>query len=300
MVAAVDAVRSRDAGEPPAATATTELLERAPLAGQAALLGVRGELLLYGDGCSVERLELPSLVLDPIEGACWPRGTRSPSGEVVAVCRGETTEVYSTVGSFQNSHLGCTPAWQTGGTLTLSRHGEVVTPDGTVLIPSSELERAARRHPTVPDALTRVRALVDGIAWLSNTTAAVLLSIRVGGRLDRLGPLSAIAFFENGRLARTQPYFRVTRGRLGASPRGTYVTQTPDVILRRDGSQVSLPRQARDGHAFAWSEDERFLAIATPSAVTIVDVTSLARFDRIGSGLRSVTLPLSAQDLVWR
>ena len=209
MVAAVDAVRSRDAGEPPAATATTELLERAPLAGQAALLGVRGELLLYGDGCSVERLELPSLVLDPIEGACWPRGTRSPSGEVVAVCRGETTEVYSTVGSFQNSHLGCTPAWQTGGTLTLSRHGEVVTPDGTVLIPSSELERAARRHPTVSDALTRVRA-------------------------------------------------------------------------------------------FAWSEDERFLAIATPSAVTIVDVTSLARFDRIGSGLRSVTLPLSAQDLVWR
>ncbi len=198
-------------------------------------------------------LALPSLELDPQERVCWPRGTRSPSGGVVAVCRGETTEVYSTVGGFENSHRGCTPAWQPGGALTLARHGEVVTPDGTVLIPSSELERAARRHPTVPDLPVRVRALVDGIAWISNTAAAVLLSIRIGGRLDRLGPLSAIAFFENGHATSERPYLRDTGGQLDVSPRGTYVTMTPDVILRRDGSQVSLPPHLREAHDFAWS-----------------------------------------------
>ncbi len=46
--------------------------------------------------------------------------------------------------------------------------------------------------------------------------------------------------------------------------------------------------------------DERFVAIATPFAVTIVDVSSLARYDRIGSGLRSVTLPLRVTELAWR
>ena len=77
------------------------------------------------------------------------------------------------------------------------------------------------------------------------------------------------------------------------------MTKTPDVILRSDGSQVSLPPHVRDGHAFAWTADERFLAVATPFAVTILDVVSLERYDRIGSGLSSVTLPLRATELAF-
>lgn len=113
-------------------------------------------------------------------------------------------------------------------------------------------------------------------------------------------PLAAIAFFEDGRLTETQPYFRVTGGRLGASPRGTYVTQTPDVILRGDGTQVSLPRHLGIARDFAWSPDERFLVITGHTAVTVVEVPSLERYDRTGAGLRTVTLPQAAVASIWR
>jgi hypothetical protein len=190
--------------------------------------------------------------------------------------------------------------------LTTALEGEIVRfrncpgPDACTLIPRSELARAARRHPTVPDVAVRLRVLVDGVAWVSKTRAAVLLSIRIRGRLDSLGPLSALAFFEDGRLSRTTPYFRITGGAIGASPRGTYVTQTPDVILRADGSQLSLPPHLGVVRDFAWSPDERFLAIATRYAVVVVGVGSLERYDATGGGLRSVTIPQPAARLAWR
>ncbi len=168
------------------------------------------------------------------------------------------------------------------------------------LISQAELERAARRHPRVPDGPTRLRALIDGVAWLSPTRTAVSLSIRLGGRFEGLGPLGTIAFFEQGRLSDAQPYFRITGGTIAASVLGTYVTQTPDVILRRDGSQVTLPQHLRDVLGFAWSPDERFLALATRFAVEVVDVASLESNDSTGATLRSVTLPVSAQAVAWR
>lgn len=245
-------------------------------------------------------LELPSLEREPQEGVCSPRGTRSPNGELVAVCRGDETMVFYTEdGGLRNRYPGCAPAWRPDGTLTLSRARQVFTTEGTLLIAGAELERAARRHPTGP-ARAPLRVLVDGVAWLSNTRAAVLMSIRLAGRFAGMGPMAGIAFFENGRLARTQPYFRITGGRLGASPHGSYVTQTPDVILRPDGSQVSLPQHVRDARDFAWSPDERFLAIAGRLAVVLMDVRSLERYDRTGSGLRTVTLPQPAVGLGWR
>lgn len=175
----------------------------------------------------------------------------------------------------------------------------MVTEGGELLIAHAELVRAARRHPTSP-AVAPLRVLVDGVAWLSNARAAVLMSIRLVGGFAGMRPMAGIAFFEDGRLLETQPYFRVTGGRLGASPRGTYVTQTPDVILRRDGSQVNLPQHLRVVQAFAWSPDERFLALATRFAVMVVDVTSLERYDTTGGGLRSVTIPEPAAALRWR
>ena len=297
-MAAADAIRNRDSDERPAATTAVELAGRAALAAQATRLGVRGQLLLYGDRCTVEVLELPAL--ERREGrSCSPRGAVSPDGSAIARCIGDSVELQAVAGSAVETLVGCTPAWRPDGTLTFARANEVVRHGGKVLIPRTELERAARRHPTVPDIPIRLRALVDGIAWLSNTHAAVLLSIRIGGRLDRLGPLSAIAFFENGIDTPARPYLRDTGGQLSVSPRGTCVTKTPDVILRSDGSQVSLPPHVRDGHAFAWTADERFLAVATPFAVTILDVVSLERYDRIGSGLSSVTLPLRATELAF-
>ena len=173
-------------------------------------------------------------------------------------------------------------------------------PDGTLPIPRAELGRAARRHPKVPDRIRPLRALVDDIAWLTPREAAVAISIRLGGRFEGLGPLSTIAFFRDGRLRSTEGYFRITGRRLDASPRGSYVTQAPDVILRADGSQVSLPLYLRDARDFGWSADERWLAVAGAHAITVVDVASLERYDRTGSGLRSVTLPQAAARLAWR
>jgi hypothetical protein len=174
------------------------------------------------------------------------------------------------------------------------------SPDGRLLIPRAQLERAARRHPKVPDRIRPLRALVDDIAWLTPREAAVAISIRLGGRFEGLGPLSTIAFFRDGRLRSTEGYFRITGRRLDASPRGSYVTQAPDVILRADGSQVSLPLYLRDARHFAWSADERWLAVAGAYALTVVEVASLERYDATGGGLRSVTLPQTAARVDWR
>jgi hypothetical protein len=151
----------------------------------------------------------------------------------------------------------------------------------------------------VPEGIDRVRPLVDGIAWLSNERAAVSISVRLGGRFEGIGPVSLVAFFTGGRLDARTPYFRATGGALAASPRGSYVTLTPDVILRPDGSQVSLPPHFRVVRDFAWSPDERFLALATRFAVVVVPVASLERYDRTGGGLRSVTIPQPAAGLAW-
>ena len=307
VVAAVDAVRNRDSGEP-RATTTTELPEREALAEQASRLGIRGELLLYGDGCSIQVLELPSLDRRDHESTCSPRGAVSPDGAVVAVCSGDDTRIFSARdGGLRRQVPGCAPAWRPDGSLTVAHEREVVrfracsgpAPCHETMIPRSELERAARRHPAVPDVPIQLRVLVDGIAWISNTRAAVLLSIRIRGRLDGFD-LSAITFFENGLGTSARPYLRDTGGRLGVSPRGTFVTMIPDVILRSDGSRVSLPLHVRDAHTFAWSQNERFLAVATRFGITILDVASLDRFDTIGSGLRSVTLPVRVTELAWR
>ena len=270
---------------------------------------MKGRLAVRENECRVRVLPLPELERPYETGRCVPRGAVSPDRRLVARCDGERVEVVTELGRPARTLPGCAPAWRPDGILTLGYERAVVhfvDPCGAgpacarTLIGRSELERAARRHPKVPDPPMRVRALVDGITWLSTDRAAVLLSIRVGARLDSLGPLSAVAFFTDGRLEETPAYFRGTGGRLDASPRGTYVTMTPDVILRGDGSQVGLPQHLRDAVAYAWSRDERFLAVAGRFAVTIVDVSSLERYDRDGSGLRSVTLPVSALDLSWR
>jgi len=167
-------------------------------------------------------------------------------------------------------------------------------------IPRAQLERAARRHPKVPDRIGPLRTLVDEIAWQTPRDAAVAISIRLGSRFERLGPLSTIAFFRDGELRSTPGYFRITGGHLDASPQGSYVTQTPDVILRLDGSQVSLPPYLRDARDFSWSVDERWLAVAGAYAITVVDVASLEDYDAAGSDLRSVTLPQVAARVAWR
>jgi hypothetical protein len=305
----VDAIRGRQAEELPAPV-TIELENRNAFAVELADLGARGELALYGEGCHVQLLMLPSLKRTEALSGCVRRGAVSSDGSIVARCLGESTELFDqATGDLVRTLPGCAPAWQPDGTLTVAHQRAVVrffsachASDACIrtLIEERELERAARRHPTVPEHTGRLRVLVDGIAWLSQSEAAVLLSIRISSRLAGIGALSQIAFFESGRLVRTQSVFRHGSPGLAASPRGSYLTQAPNLVLRRAGTQVTLPPHLSDVHSFAWSEDERFLALATRFAVTVVDVASLERYDDRGSGLRSDTLPLSARDVAWR
>lgn len=252
---------------------------------------------------------LPSLEQTEDLGGCAPRGAASPDRSLVARCLGERTDLFEQDGGVLVRTLpGCAPAWRPDGVLTVAHEGGVVRflgecPAGAdctrTLIEPNELARAARRHPTMPRQSASVRVLVDGIAWLSPHRAAVQLSIR-GGRIAGIGALSEIAFFDDGRLAGTRPYFRMTGGRIAASTRGTYIAMAPDVLLRQDGTQVNLPQDLRDARDFAWSPDERTLAVATRFAVIVVDVASLERYDETGGGLRSVTLPMSVTELAWR
>jgi hypothetical protein len=307
-IAAVDAVR-RDAGEQPPA-ATTELAGRAEVAEQLARLGARGQLVVHDGACGETALSLPKLARRRSDLACARLGTVSPDGSLVARCLGDETEIFDRgTSQLVRAVPGCAPAWRPDGTLTVSHERAVVhfyaachAPNACIrtLIARSELERAARSHLTVPADPVRLRVLVDGIAWLSEARVAVLLSIRISGRLGGLGALSMIAFFENGRLSTARTYVRMAGGRLAASPRGSYVTQTPDVILRPDGSQVSLPPHLGIVQDFAWSPDEQLLALAGRYAIVVVDVASLERYDDTGGGLRSVTIPQPAARLAWR
>ncbi len=307
--AVVDGVRRHD--EPVRAAAATIAEDDTGRSDAAALLGAlgaRGELVLYDAGCGEHRLMLPSLAQRKADDC--RRGVESPDGASIASCVDARVDVQRTAAGEVRRLPGCAPAWRPDGTLTMAFEDEVVTyrpcagrgQCPQTLIDRAQLERAARRHPTVPDRPARLRAIVDGIAWLSDTRAAVTISIRLGGRFEGLGPLGATAFFDRGAFEPLTPYFRLTGGRLAVSPGSSYVTQTPDVILRSDGSELSLPQHLRGVRDFAWSPDERLLALATPFAVTIVDVGSLERYDRTGGGLRSVTLPLSqsAARLAWR
>jgi hypothetical protein len=302
-VAAVDAVRRDDPPQPPAAETGPQGREQP--ARQLSRLGVRGELVLHDGACRQAVLSLPTLVRRESPLTCAPTGARSRLGDLVARCVDGRIEVSSeTTGELEWFDRGCMPAWRPDGALTAVYGGQVVRlrPCASfpcIAIPLRELERAARLHPAVPDRSNRVRPLVDGVAWLADDRAAVAISPRIRG-LDP-GPISLVAFFRGGRIdPGAAEYQRATGGRIGVSSRGSYVTVTPDVILRPDGSVVSLPQQLRDVRAFAWSPDERFLALATRSTVVVVDVASLERYDRIGSGLRSVTLPASAAELTWR
>jgi hypothetical protein len=296
-------VRREDA--PQEGPARTEIASRGEVAEALAGLGARGELLLHDGACSEAVLALPGLERRESGLACPPTGARSPDGSLVARCVDERIEVLSAeTGELRWFDRGCIPAWRPDGSLTAAYAGQVVrlrpcAAFPCIMVPLPELERAARMHPRV-EGVREVRALVDGTAWLSNERVALNLSVRPIGPYDGLGPLNAIAFFTRGRLDATQLYLRSTGGRLAASPRGSYVTLTPDVILRPDGSQVSLPRHLREARSFAWSPDERHLALATRFSVVVVTVASLERYDATGGGLRSVTIPQVAADLTWR
>ena len=117
---------------------------------------------------------------------------------------------------------------------------------------------------------------VREVAWLGSRRFAAALA---GGSLT---------IWEGDRLLRV-----VARGSyrgLRASPTGRYfagIGEAGLAVFDAKGRRLDLP----EGHAVAWSPDERFAAVAGPSEVAIVPA---------GGGDPVARIPLSVADLDWQ
>jgi hypothetical protein len=323
LVAAVDAVRSDDPAEIPD-RARAEDEPDLPAAGLEAE-GIRG-ILYYSDpedDCRVHAVELPDLreVAPPKLRACrfelpfdpdpsWePRGAAwHPRDHLSAACSRGRVEVREQSGALVDEVDGCAPAWKPDGTLTVVRDGEVwgvQRPcDGGCerrLLPAVELSRVARSVRFAPRARRYLRsATAFEVAWLSDTRAAVLVRVRLRGRLRVLGPVSVLALYEGRRLLRATQYAGAIA--LRVSPRGTFVGVVEAgeriSIVGRNGRQLlgaaDLPSPST--RAVAWSPDELWTAIATRWSVFLLPTADI----EAGRQPRIVRLPLGARDLAWR
>jgi hypothetical protein len=206
----------------------------------------------------------------------------------------------------REAYEGCAPAFRPDGALTVARHGEVVAvaascpdtpPCEELQIPREALRRAAYRHPAMPrDDGEHTAVDVLDLAWLDGATAIVLLRVAVPGRPEEGARI--VAAFAKGRLTWARPA-RGLAGRVEPSPTGRYLAIPPWAVLRRDGSQVALPLGlVRNATAFAWSPDERWLAVATGTAVAVVRRADV----ELGRGRppSPIELPLVAWDVAWR
>lgn len=305
MLAAADAVRKSTEDEPPRDEPPAAVAERLAAA------GVSGELVLVGDeSCRRRTIALPTLAPAGNEPGCGLVHTVSPDGRYSAECGYTAASIRDRRTERTLYQLGACPvAWRPDGVLTgavgtrILRFG-APCPDRAAcaqpLIAAEELEVAARQHPNVPAPPVQLDVVsVDDLVWLTPTRAVLRLGVRVRGRLERLGSEPVVAFFESGRLVHTSSFFRDDTARLRPSPSGRYVALAPGIVLRRDGSEVSLPAHLVQARAVAWSPDERWLALAQRGNVVLVDVASLERYDAGGGSLRTLALPLVVRDLVW-
>jgi hypothetical protein len=297
VVAVVDAARSRDAVDPPADPPPTTGREDAGSAPADELeaQAIRG-ILYYSDpedDCRVHALALPTL-------------EAAPPSELRA-CRFELPPEPGT-GTVDGDDSST--ARKPDGTLTVIRKGEVWnTPCarsdaagcGQRLLATAELTEAAHAVPFVPTGPRHLRSVMAiRVAWFNETRAAVLVRVRLRGRLRVLGPVAVLAVYEGARLVRATQYAGAFDLRM--SPQRSFVgvveTGRRVTIVSRSGTQVlgaaDLPSPS--AHAVAWSPDERWVAVASRWSVYLLRMADLAA-DRQP---RIIRLPLVARDLAWR
>jgi hypothetical protein len=287
VAAIVDAVRPRPAPALDAAAAS-----------QLAELGVNGTLVYTSPDCGLRALSLPRLTpapppdgidvgceisLSPDGGHVAGRGARwSPDGIQYAICRGTRVDVVNAAGGpARGTFTGCAPAYRSDGMLTFARAGAIRQARfERILVPRSELDRAALRHPNVRFPAWIEQLHVRDLAWLSQDEVVALLEARVRGLPETS---AVIAAFVRGRLAWQKPYFG-RFDRLVVSSGGEVAPEP----LRRPFPFV--PPGVHPQGAFDWSPDGRRLAVATRASVFVVDVPSQ----------RLVRIPVTARDLAWR
>jgi hypothetical protein len=249
--------------------------------------GLQGTLIVAGPDCSVSALRLPTLVeQEPPQqpdcgGIAW-----SADGTISARCVRGTTTFGHTADGLLFRLRGCAPAWRPNGDVSVVRDGNLVVAPrhGGPRVYISRNAISSQISGQLPNSTSYELAEVQ---WLDQSTFAAILSGRQPWQ-------RAVAVFGQGALERVVPEFGQRISSLTASPHGNlgFAHNQPGrefVMLTRAGKEVPLPRIA-NARAIAWSPDERWVALMTPTT------TFIAR-----TGTRQVVrqIPVGGDALDW-
>lgn len=286
VVATVDALRGRDrdpeGGRGVATTSPAADLRRADVA------GVLYFTVRSGGGCRLRALALPSLQDTASFELEWCRFDVSPAGNVVAgpPCPGRTFEIRS-VDELSSGFQGCAPAWKPNGDLTFVRDGDVLMPEGDVLVE----DVAVFARSSFPDGS---RLYVREMAWLTETR--FVLVVRGTGVHPDLRDV--VVLVEDGS--------RLSGGELNAS-RVHVSRRAQQIFVAYPGSGLVVYDQRGtvrspesrfpfgDIAAAADSPDGRWIALARPGNVCIYEPME----PRPREEFPVACLPFDAVDLAW-
>lgn len=289
LVAALDAFR----GDGTTARAP-QTVETSP-AGDLRRAGVSGVLYFSArtkDGCSLRALRLPDLRDEASFTFEFCRFDVSPEGNVVAgpPCPSDRVDIRP-VDELASSWVGCAPAWKPNGELTFVRDGDVLTPDGEILIDDLALT-AQRAFPRDRPVLVRH---VRQTAWLTDTRLVAVLRNPMGEVAD------IVVIFDKG---------RVVPGAFLPAGASLYVSRTAQEIFvggggagvqvfDHRGNFVSVSRFPFGSiAAVAYSPDGRWFALARPGNVCIYEERKPP--PRPQERFPVTCLPFDAVDLAWR
>jgi hypothetical protein len=277
-LAAADAIRPHAEPRPPATTAAASAPPK-----------LRGHLVFADSDCAARGVGLPGLVVErPLRPDCDGRRW-SRDGSLMAVCRGRRTDVFAGFSARPISSVpGCAPAWRDDGALSVIHDGDLVLVrrhgPARIFVSRQALSRLLDRELPQGAAYT----LVD-VQWIALTTFAAIARARQPWQL-------ALIVYTQGRLELVHSESGHRISDLRVSPLGTSIAFARNALGRefamiaRSGEEIPIPRiaNARD---IAWSPDEIWVAVETPTT------TAIAR-----AGSRDVVerLPFGGDSLDWR
>jgi hypothetical protein len=256
--------------------------------------GVRGVLYLSArteDGCSLRALRLPDLRDQASFTFEFCRFDVSPEGNVVAgpPCPGDRVDIRP-VDALASSFVGCAPAWKPDGELTFVRDGDVVTPDGEILL--DDLALVARR------AFPRERPFfvrhVRQTAWLTDTRLVAVLRNPRGEVAD------IVMIFDDGSVVPGDYFPAGASLYVSRAAQEVFVAYPGSGLAVYDRRGVTVSEISRfafpDIAAVADSPDGRWVALARPRNVCIYRETEPPPRERFPVAC----LPFDAIDLAWR
>jgi hypothetical protein len=284
--------------------------------------GVRGTLFYTDRACRLHALFLPTLrpartprrtscafALSPNARVILPAKTAwHPASRMYARESRGTIEVASISPPWTFRFVGTSPAFKPDGTLTFARHGAVFqwarcspasansvafVGDTSSRCPARVVSRRrlleATRFGSEP--LADLGMGVQSLAWLDDERFAAILAMEEG-------PWQVVlARFDGHDVIQADAGFVATWDDLSVSSDGRLAFTRNDAnegfsIMEPDGRSIGPLPHIADVRALDWSSNGRWLAVATPASVFLLDMDE--------ADLRTIRLPLVARDLAFR